>query len=1030
MRNVLRVALLTTDPLGFTLFESTDPETLALAAAVADGLVYLDAEGEICPALAVSWRRVSPLEHDFDLRAGVRFHDGERFDADVVVQSFEAHRSKAPSAAMTLALSTIRSVRRMSPYCVRVETHAPDPHLLRRLALLHMYPKGVLAQGGRAALDAHPVGTGAYRFVHHVPGVEVVLERNADHWAKRATVDRIVLPIAPRHRWLSQLAAGDLDVAFGLDAAECARAQRLRGVRGASRAAAIAHWFLLSPRGPLADVRVRRALNHAVDRRLLVDVVALGLGSPQHGPDACEPEGAADVDPYPYDPALARRLLADAGFADGLTLRGTVSDRSAPLFSCVRAMLRRVGVELEEDALARGATPDFTVTRSESPLLRDVFLQRRFFGTGSDGSLQGDAEMDVALQASAAGGDGSEAEGSPGAAVRTRALMLFTAHEHVHAAFREGANVLLSRSGEFDGAAFWNLSVAGPDRRPHAAGAIESELPAAREDLAAEITRALDARHAGPDATVVAPPPPSPAEAPAAAREWPLLAQVPFGIMVVSPEGRVTPQYSAATPAIFARFALPTLEGAELAVLLGLDVEGVRAFRAAYAELFHDDASASAAARRLPSRIHVGCRVYHATFTVLRDGPEARASGATREATARGVLVTLHDASAQREAERRAERQEATANILRFRDAFATFARELDGNLDRAVRQGTFAENPRAVRATLHTAKGVFAQFGLMEMVERIHEIESQPAIAQESLRNLRASFRALVLERRSFWGVDLGNPEARYTVAESALRDLEVRAARAADVQSLRAVLRAGLSALRDKTASELLGPIAELATELAERRGKHLRVFVEGGDVPIPTRFVGVLGNLVHLVRNAVDHGLEAAAERGEKDPVGTIVLAVARGSSGLRITVSDDGRGIDVEKLGRSAVRLGLTTPEAFDHMRASAKLDLLFSLGLSTAETVTDTSGRGVGTAAVRDAVEAAGGRIEVQNHPGSGATFTIVLPIEGQPRAFGEPGADRPWRLSDRPGRNGTDRPSARASARPAGLPSAHPSVHP
>ncbi|NOU34184.1 MAG: sensor histidine kinase, partial [Polyangiaceae bacterium] len=641
----------------------------------------------------------------------------------------------------------------------------------------------------------------------------------------------------------------------------------------------------------------------------------------------------------------------------------------------------------------------------------------------------GDAEMDVALQASAAGGDGTEAEASPRVAVRTRALMLFTAHEHVHAAFREGANVLLPRSGEFDGAAFCNLSVAGPDRRPHAGGTIESELPAAREDLAAEITRELDARHAGPDA-VAAAPPPNPVETPAAEREWPILAQLPFGVMVVSPEGRITTQYSAATPAIFARFALPRLEGTELAVLLGLDVECLRAFRAAYAELFHDDASASAAARRLPSRVHVGCRMYHATFTVLRDGPEARASGATREASAHGVLVTLHDASAQREAERRAERQEATANILRFRDAFATFARELDGNLDRAVRQGTFAENPRAVRATLHTAKGVFAQFGLTEMVERIHEIESEPAIAQESLRNLRAAFRALVLERRSFWGVDLGNPEARYTVAESALRDLEVRAARAADVQSLRAVLRAGLSALRDKTASELLGPIGELATELAERRGKHLRVFVEGGDVPIPTRFVGVLGNLVHLVRNAVDHGLEPAAERGEKDPVGTIVLAVARGSSGLRITVSDDGRGIDVEKLGSAAVRLGLTTSEAFDHMRASAKLDLLFSLGLSTAETVTDTSGRGVGTAAVRAAVEAAGGRIEVQNHPGSGATFTIVLPIEGQPRTFGETGADRPWRLSDRPGRNGTERPSARASARPAGLPSAHPSAHP
>ncbi len=1013
MRNVLRVALLTRDPAGFTLFHRNDPETLSLAAAVADALVYVDAEGDICPALAVSWRRVSPLEHDFDLRAGVRFHDGERFDADVVVQSFEAHRTPAPSAALTFALSTIRSVRRLSPYCVRIETYAPDPHLLRRLVLLHMYSKGALTKRGRDGLDAHPVGTGAYRFVHHTPGVEVVLERNADHWAKRATVDRIVLPIAPRARWASQLGTAELDVAFGLDAPACARAQRLHGVRGLSRSAALAHWFLLTPQGPLADLRVRRALNHAVDRQLLVDVLELGLGAPQHGPYACPPEGEADADPYPYDPERARRLLTDAGFAAGLTLRGTVDARSATVFSGVQAMLRRVGVELHADG-APLETPDFAVTRSESPLLCDALLQQHFFGAGS-----GDARFE--------------------AGVRERALMLFTLHTHVHAAFREGANVLLPRSGHFDGATFWNLSVAGPSRRARASDPGVAQDPAEEAqgrcplpqapaasgrgaestgcDPSAELTRALDARET-PERAAQGPRTGSPAPV---EQEWPLLALVPFGLMVVSAEGRVTAQYSAATPAIFAQFALPTLEGAELAVLLGLDPEGTRAFRAAFRELVND-AAPSSAATRLPSRVKLGCHTYQLGAAVL----QGSASGALAPAR---VVVTLHDITAQREAERRAERHEATANILRFRDAFATFARALDGDLDRAVRHGTFAESPRAVRATLHTAKGVFAQFGLLEMVERIHDIESQPAIAQEALRGLRAAFRALVMERRAFWGVDLGNPEARYTVAESALRELEIRAARTADVQSLRAVLRAGLAALRDKTASELLGPIAELASELAERRGKHLRVFVEGGDVPIPTRFVGVLGNLVHLVRNAVDHGLEPEGERGDKDPVGTIVLAVARGLGGLRITVSDDGRGIDVARLGAAAVRLGLTSPEAFEHMRASAKLDLLFTLGLSTAETLTDTSGRGVGTAAVRDAVAAAGGHIEVQNHPGSGATFTIVLPIEGaHPRTI-DAGGDRPWRMSDRPERPST-RAAARVSGRPPGLPSSPPSVYP
>jgi chemotaxis protein histidine kinase CheA len=148
---------------------------------------------------------------------------------------------------------------------------------------------------------------------------------------------------------------------------------------------------------------------------------------------------------------------------------------------------------------------------------------------------------------------------------------------------------------------------------------------------------------------------------------------------------------------------------------------------------------------------------------------------------------------------------------------------------------------------------------------------------------------------------------------------------------------------------------------------------------------------------------------AERGVKDPVGTVLVSFGRTASKLRIAVSDDGRGIDVDGLARAALRMGLASADGLAAMRDEEKVELLFRLGVSTAKTVTDAAGRGVGAAALREAVIAAGGHIEVQNHPGAGATFIIDLPVaEPVTRAAERPiaprgiGSVRPPRASSLP----------------------------
>jgi two-component system, chemotaxis family, sensor kinase CheA len=137
-----------------------------------------------------------------------------------------------------------------------------------------------------------------------------------------------------------------------------------------------------------------------------------------------------------------------------------------------------------------------------------------------------------------------------------------------------------------------------------------------------------------------------------------------------------------------------------------------------------------------------------------------------------------------------------------------------------------------------------------------------------------------------------------------------------------------------------------------------------------------------LVHLIRNAVDHGLEPAdaREAAGKPRVGTVSLAASHRGNSVVITVGDDGRGIDREKVRRKAVAKGLIGEEESHRLSDRQVVQYIFHPGLSTAETVTDISGRGVGMDIVKSRIEALNGTVDARPEPGRGTTFTIRLPL--------------------------------------------------
>ena len=172
-------------------------------------------------------------------------------------------------------------------------------------------------------------------------------------------------------------------------------------------------------------------------------------------------------------------------------------------------------------------------------------------------------------------------------------------------------------------------------------------------------------------------------------------------------------------------------------------------------------------------------------------------------------------------------------------------------------------------------------------------------------------------------------------------------------------------------------------LVRDLSTKMGKQVDLQLVGKDTELDRTVVDALGDpLVHLVRNALDHGLEAPEERqgAGKPATGTLEISAQHAGGNVVITVSDDGRGIDPRRVAVKAAERGLIAAEAVDAIDMPRAVELLFSAGFSTAEVTSDISGRGVGMDAVRAAIRGLGGEVLMTSELGQGTSAQIRLPL--------------------------------------------------
>jgi ABC-type transport system substrate-binding protein len=318
---------------------------------VYEGLVQFAADGSVLPMLARSWDvSADGLVYTFHLKSGVRFHDGTAFDAAAAQFSLQRIVAAGSTNPQRSRLRAIRSVEAVDALTLRVSLSRRSSGLLQGLA----FGSAVMVSPRSAAGDAvRPTGTGPFRFLRWRRGDSITLERNPDFRGEPAALDQATFKfIADPTAAFAALMAGDIDAFSNYPApesfAQFAVDRRFKVFNGTTEMETVLG--INERRPPLNDVRVRRAISHALDRRAIIDGAMFGYGTPigSHFPPR-NPAYIDLTDVYPHDVAKAKALLAEAGYPRGfaLTLKLPPPSYARRSGEIVAAQLAQAGIRVE-----------------------------------------------------------------------------------------------------------------------------------------------------------------------------------------------------------------------------------------------------------------------------------------------------------------------------------------------------------------------------------------------------------------------------------------------------------------------------------------------------------------------------------------------------------------------------------------------------------------------------------------------------------------------------------------------------------
>ena len=350
--------------------------SLNLALQTMDPLILRDDSGALEPGLAVSWQSPDPLTWVFKLRPGVKFHDGQPFSADDVKFTLDYILAPTSVYGSKGRISQITSIRVVDPLTVEIKTKAPFPTLLNGLSDIPIEPKHYVEKVGRAGMVKAPMGTGPFKFARWVPADRYELTANAAYWRGAPKVERLILRQIPEASTrVASLIAGETQIIEEVPIDLVPQVEQSKGVSAASVESTVGLILTFDTRKPpFDDVRVRQALNLAINKQLILDRMLRGKGTLLQGQMLTSNTFGfnSKLKAIGFDLAKAKALLAEAGkgrgFETSITTRSGKYLSDVDIANAVAGMLLDVGVKAGVNVVEQGVFSKMTTARDLGPI--------------------------------------------------------------------------------------------------------------------------------------------------------------------------------------------------------------------------------------------------------------------------------------------------------------------------------------------------------------------------------------------------------------------------------------------------------------------------------------------------------------------------------------------------------------------------------------------------------------------------------------------------------------------------------------
>ncbi|WP_062048314.1 glutathione ABC transporter substrate-binding protein [Bacillus sp. JCM 19034] len=350
---------------------SNDTPSTNIAYNIYESLIKTDQNLDLHPGLAESWEQIEDTVWEFELRQGVKFHDGSDFNAEVVKANFDRILDPAVASPRSFLYEMVTNVEVIDEYTVQIETEYPFAPLPAHLA--HeaggMISKELIeadyaamedGQDPSSKINEHPIGTGYFKFESWTPGQEIKLVRNEDYWGENVKLDSVTFKVVPEDLTrIAELETGDAHISDPLSPSDVSRVEATDGIYvNEQESVALSYIGFNLDKEPFDDVRVRQAISMAIDKEQIVEGIYYGAAQPAIGPIAPVVFGYDENQSgLEYDPEAAKELLAEAGYPDGFSTTLWTNDNRERVDTVtnVQEQLRQIGIDVDVQTLEWGA---------------------------------------------------------------------------------------------------------------------------------------------------------------------------------------------------------------------------------------------------------------------------------------------------------------------------------------------------------------------------------------------------------------------------------------------------------------------------------------------------------------------------------------------------------------------------------------------------------------------------------------------------------------------------------------------------